>query len=100
MKLSLADFFSSPSPNRSSVFVEKLPQFSTAGRRNRTECLNGWCPQSWLLCAAFAALTVSHVYAATFYAATTGSDANNGTSITTPWLTIGYASSRLAAGDT
>jgi hypothetical protein len=37
--------------------------------------------------------------ATTYYVATNGSDSNNGTSLTTPWLTWQYAFSQLKAGD-
>lgn len=41
-----------------------------------------------------------HVFAATYYVSTTGSDTNSGTSAVSPWRTIQKAANTLAPGDT
>ncbi len=43
--------------------------------------------------------TATSLEAATYYVATNGNNTNNG-SLQSPWLTIGYATTRMAAGDT
>src|ERR1051325_7473065 len=40
------------------------------------------------------------VRATTYYVSTSGSDGNNGTSLSTPWRTINKAAQTMVAGDT
>jgi hypothetical protein len=48
----------------------------------------------------FLTLLASHVFAATFYVATTGNDTNSGTATNLAWRTIQKAANTLAPGDT
>ena len=52
---------------------------------------------TWL--AAAASTMACAVHAATYYVATTGSDANAGTSLSAPWRTVQHAMDIAVAGD-
>src|SRR5689334_9873609 len=53
-----------------------------------------------LICLNFALFGLTATQAATYYVSTTGSDNNNGTSLSTPWRTINKAAQTMVAGDT
>lgn len=51
------------------------------------------------LLAAAGLLAATAASATTYYVSTSGSDSNNGTSVSTPWRTIGKATATMVAGD-
>lgn len=90
--------------------VKMRPARSRSGRATGTytpgtlwlmgQHVPGWRGGRGVIAALLPLLVASRVHAATYYVATTGDDASDGTSPDTAWRTVTYAATVAAAGDT
>ncbi len=55
--------------------------------------------KQFLLLLSMNLVIIGNAWSTTYYVATTGSNSNNGTSLSTPWKTLAYAANHVNAGD-